>query len=80
VNLALEDSFLRLCGQLGLQNYDTSLERFWRSSKTVRNLKKLIPCRLRRSPRWPPFECILSVRVFDERPHAPEIVVFRPLR
>lgn len=73
VSLALDDSFLQSCAQLELHN------RHRASLMSMLNRLKRFLGAPAADLKCSQFECILSVSVFDQRPHAPEIIAFRPL-
>jgi hypothetical protein len=73
VHLALEDSFLQSCAQLEAYNRDTSPLR-----SMLNRIKRLLGASEANST-FSQLECLFSVGIYDERPHAPEIIAFRPL-
>lgn len=76
VNLALEDNFLQSCEQLEPGDCDTSfgsIRHFW--ALFLARIMGRVPVD---RTSWQ-LECIFEVSVFDERPHAPEIIVLRSL-
>ena len=77
-NLALQDSFLDQCDQLRPQPAETrSSNLLDRSQKYISRARAFFSAA---GPQdWPQFECIFRVRVFDKRPHAPEVIVLRRL-
>lgn len=75
IDLMQQDEFLKKCRHLDLNaqgarkaSVKTSLQR---AIATLRGQAV--------SPQWSSFECIFRVRVYDDRPHVPEILVFREL-
>jgi len=78
VNLALQDSFIDQFNQLRLSSIETR-------SRSPRGLSLRYLNHARAffgaaGPQdWPQFECIFRVKIFDKRPHAPEVIVLRHL-
>ena len=71
VDLIQQESFLRRCEQLDLAGSN--------SSTPARRSPISFMRRTRRLRYWSPLECIFEVKIFDNRPYAPEIIIFRPL-
>jgi hypothetical protein len=86
MDLIREDSFQQKCKQLDLSlNGSTNSALEARSSRlriliaTLLSHVKNIASGNGRRTQWSQFECIFRVRIFDNRPLAPEVLVFRPL-
>lgn|ERR1039457_115367 len=76
-DLIQQDVFLRKCEQLDLQHISTSTDKR-HTTAVFRRIKASMLSEAADRP-WAPLECIFKVRIFDDRPLAPEIIVFRPL-
>jgi hypothetical protein len=77
IDLIQQSAFLRKCEQLDLQLSDTADRATWLKARFRRIGATILRSANNRS--WPGVECIFKVQVFDDRPTAPEIIVFRAL-
>ena len=77
VDLIQRDDFLRKCEELDMRAA-TTVGRVSRATVGLRNLRAVI-VGSGGNRAWSALECIFKVGVFDDRPTAPEIIVFRSL-
>jgi hypothetical protein len=78
IDLIQQDLFLQKCKQLDMSSPSMSSPRM-HSVMTCLRLAKAILRGKGIDQQWTPLECIFKVRIFDDRPLVPEIIVFRPL-
>jgi hypothetical protein len=77
IDLIQQPAFLRKCEELDFLSLETATGVSWLRTR-LRSVGATI-WRSADSPGWPGVECIFKVQVFDDRPTAPEIIVFRSL-
>jgi hypothetical protein len=77
IDLIQQPTFLRRCEELDLLSLETGPGLTWLRTQ-LRRARATI-WRGADGTGWPGVECIFKVQVFDERPTAPEIIVFRSL-
>ncbi len=77
--LATEDTFLEKCQRLGESDDNITLNRRHSYMKVLAGHAREFLGRPATQPSWLQFECIFKVSIYDQRPHAPEILTLRPL-
>lgn len=76
-DLIQQDEFLRKCEELDLRRRET-VARVSRMTTSLRRIRATV-ARSGSDRDWSPLECIFKVGVFDNRPTAAQIIVFRAL-
>ena len=77
--LVAEESFHEKCQALGESDESVALKRRPSYTRVLTHRTGEWLGRPAAQVSWPQFECIFRVSIYDRRPHAPEILILRPL-
>jgi hypothetical protein len=78
-SMATKDWFLGKCQQLDPGEDQRTLKHLLSHFQRALGGVLISPARSAKDTPWVQFECIFKVNIYDQRPHAPEVIGLRPL-